>query len=342
MTQKNIKKEKNQFIYKFEKEDVNKKLGKIFGPRFQKYREDFDKTQRYMETNFIPDFPLMISMEFVNRCNLNCVMCYKEHHFKPKAELSLEVIDKVLEESKKHEMPSITLGLGSEILLFKDMNKVIEMVAEAGIMDVFFATNAALLNDKIIKSLVDNKISRFRVSIDAATEETYNKVRRVPVLKNVEANINKLIDYRNKTKSLLPVVRLSYVIMDINKHETEQFINKWKDKVDYIDFQRYMDLGHVDNLKKLDDNEKEVIKNSFCSQPFYSLNIWANGDVSPCCTFYGKKLLLGNVYKDKLEDIWRGEKIKKLREEIKNKKFNSICQNCLYYRDRQIVDEQFE
>jgi len=338
---KNIKKEKNDFIFKYQKGDVNKKLTTYFGNNFKKYRKDFNKTQNYIKTNFIPDFPLMVSIEFVNRCNLNCIMCYKDHHSERRAELNISVIDKILKECKNNGMPSITLGLGSEILLYKDIDKVIKMVKKAEIMDVFFATNGVLLNDKIIKSLVDNKISRLRISLDAATEETYNKVRRVPVLKKSEININKLIEYRKKKNSYLPIIRLSYVVMDINKHETELFIKKWKDKVDYIDFQRFMDHGHIDNLKKLNKNENKIINNSFCSQPFYSLNIWSDGSVCPCCTFYGKKLVLGNIYKEKLIDIWKGKKLKELREQIKNKKFNIICQNCLYYRDRKLVKEQF-
>lgn len=339
MSKEKVTKEKNQFIFKFQKEDVNAKLTDIFGEKFKKYRDDFNKTQNYLETKFIPDFPLMISVEFVNRCNLNCVMCYKKHHSKPKAELNMAIIKTIMDECKENKMPSITLGLGSEILLYKDILEVIKIVKDAEIQDIFFATNAALLNDEVIESLVDNKISRFRVSLDAATEETYNKVRRVPVLKKSEENINKLIAYKKKANSVLPIIRLSFVVMDINKHETQLFIDKWKDKVDYIDFQRYMDHTHIDDIGQYDEKKREIISDSFCSQPFYSLSVWADGIITPCCTFYGRNIVLGNIYKDKIKDVWQSQKMKEIRDQIVGKKFNNVCQDCLYYRDRDLMAE---
>ena len=39
---------------------------------------------------------------------------------------------------------------------------------------------------------------------------------------------------------------------------------------------------------------------------------------------------IDNIYKDSLKEIWNGEKIKKIREQIISKKLNLVCQNCLY------------
>ena len=338
MSKEKVTKEKNKTIFKYQKKDVNEKLALILGNDFKKYRDDFNKTQNYLETKFIPDFPLTISLELINRCNLNCIMCYKKHHSQPKFELSLKDIEKILAECRENKLPSLILGLGSETLMYKDVNKVLEMIRAAGIQDIFFGTNGVLLNEEIIESLIKNKISRVEISLDAATEETYNKVRRVPVLKKIERNIENLIAAKKKFNSPLPIIRLCFVVMDINNHEVQQFIDKWKDKVNYIDFQRFIDFSHIDELVKI---EPEIIKDSFCSYPFYSLNIWANGDVSPCCTFYSRKLVFGNIHKESLKDIWNDKKMKQIREQIATKKFNRLCQNCLYFRDKDLIDKSF-
>jgi len=333
-----IKKEKNGFIYKYQKSDVNEKLSSILGDDFRKYREDFNKTQNYLETKFIPDFPITVSLELVNRCNLNCIMCYKKHHDEARAELSLNIIKKIMDECKKYKMPSMILGLGSETLMYDKAKEVIDMTREAQIQDVFFGTNGVILNDDVIENIIKNKISRVEISIDAATAETYKKVRRVSVFEKVEKNVNKLVEAKKKAGSKLPIIRLCFVVMDINKHETEQFIKKWKDKVDYIDFQRCVDFSHID---KISDVDTEVIKNSFCSYPFYSLNIWADGRVTPCCSYYGKKLILGNIHNSTLYDLWNSEEMKNIRKQIENKNFNPICQKCLYFRDRKIINNKF-
>jgi len=341
MSKKEVKQEKNKIIFKYQKENVNEKLVKILGDDFRKYRDEFNKVQDYQKTKFIPEFPLAVSLELINRCNLNCIMCFKPHHKKPKAELSLKTIEKILAECKENKLPSMILGLGSETLIYKDVLQVLDMVRQANIQDVFFGTNGVLLNDEIIKLIIKNKISRVEISIDAATAEIYNKVRRVPVFNQVEANVKKLVEYKKKLSSPLPIIRLCFVVMDINKHESEQFIEKWQNQVDYIDFQRFIDHSYVDKLKKLDTAEEKGIKDAFCSYPFYSLNIWANGDVSPCCTYYGKDLVLGNIHQQSLKELWQSQQIKTIRKQIVDKRFNLICKNCLYFRDRDIIEKNF-
>ena len=339
MSKSKIKKEINECIYKYQKDDINEKLISIFGDDFRKYREDFNKTQNYLETEFIPDFPITVSLELVNRCNLNCVMCYKKHHTKPKAELSIDILKKILSECKENKLPSIMLALGSEILMYKEIKEVLDMVRRAGIQDVFFGTNGVMMNEDIIESIIRNKISRVEISLDASTAETYNKVRRVPVFEKVEENLNKLVEAKKKAGSQLPIIRLCFVVMDVNKHETESFIRKWKNKVDYIDFQRYFDVSLIDSKCKVD---KKTIQDSFCSQPFYSLSIWADGVISPCCCYFGKKLVIGDIYKDTLRDVWNSLKMKKIRDQIKTKNFNYNCQKCLYSRDRNIIKKHFK
>ncbi len=338
-TLERVKEETNTFIFKYQKEDVNEKLSKIFGNKFRNYREEFDKTQNYLETNFIPDFPLTISLELVNKCNLNCVMCYKEHHAKPRNELSLEVLKKIMQECKENNMPSVILGLAAETLMYKDINEVLDIIRAAGTMDLFFGTNGVMLNEEIIKKIIDNKVSRVEISLDAATPETYQKVRGHDKLDKIEKNIEMLLEYKKKHNTPLPIIRLCFVIMDINRHETQQFINKWKDKVDYIDFQRCLDFSKIDTPAEI---QNEKISNAFCAQPFYSLNIWANGDVSPCCTFYGEKLVIGNVHKQSLKSIWEGTRMKEIREQISSKHFNPICQRCLYFRDDENINQCLE
>ena len=52
-------------------------------------------------------------------------------------------------------------------------------------MDIFLFTNGTLLNEQKNKILLDSNITRLFVSLDAATNNTYQKVR-IPVSKNVQ------------------------------------------------------------------------------------------------------------------------------------------------------------
>lgn len=304
---------------------VNKKIGKILGEDFKQYRKDFNKAQK----GIVPKVPLSVVIGTVNRCNLNCKMCYKDYHKEPKVELSAKINKKIIDECRKNKIPSITLGLDGEPLLDKNIKKTLGMLKG---FDVFFSTNGTLLTDEIIKLLVDNQITRLRISLDAATPETYKKIRGFDMLKRIEDNIEKVIAYKKKRKSLLPTIRLSFVVMKDNIHEVKAFKKKWKDKVDVVDFQTFIDFKNINKLVK-----RKV--NDFCPFPFYALTIWGNGEICPGCNWFGQQLIIGNIYKDSLMDIWNGEKIRKLREQIISKKFPLICQNCLYAKDKNLINK---
>jgi radical SAM protein with 4Fe4S-binding SPASM domain len=327
--------------------DYEKILAARFGERFRQYRIDYRKSLNYDKNGFIPDFPLTVTMELVNRCNLDCVMCYTVNHSEKKATLGLPNIKQVLAECNAHEMPALVIGLGSEPLIFKGATDVLKAAVDADVMDIFLGTNGVLMNERISGFLVENQISRVEISLDAATPETYKKVRGKNELEKIEANIHKLLEIKRRHNSDLPIVRLCFCVQDLNQHEHQAFLDKWQGVVDYVDFQRLLDHGDVDELREkgtIEGAEDLVPRSSHCAYPFNSLHVWANGDITPCCTFFAKSpaLIMGNTAADTLEDVWRGEKLKALRGELLSGDLNPICRVCLTRRDAETFEELAE
>ncbi|WP_084509260.1 radical SAM protein [Paenibacillus assamensis] len=62
-----------------------------------------------------------------------------------------------------------------------------------------------------------------------------------------------------------------------------------------------------------------------CEFPWLSTEINARGDVTSCHAFYD--LTLGNVYEERLLDIWKGPRYKEYRNYLKRNSF-PICQAC--------------
>ncbi len=318
--------------------DIEKTLIREFGPRFTEYRNNYKKSLSYENEANIPDFPLTVSFELVNRCNLKCIMCYTDNHKNEKFTLEMQVIQSVLDECQQNNTPAAVIGMGSEALLFKDMKQVVSSMREHGIMDIFFGTNATLMTESVAEFFIDQKVARVEISLDAATPETYKRIRTKDELNIVEKNLQRLIELKKQKNSALPIIRLCFCVQPENAHERDLFVEKWKDHVEYIDFQEMVDFRFVNTLIAQEYEKVEAIEqtsdNTHCAYPFNSLNIWSNGDVSPCCTFYGKALIFGNVKKDSLKDIWNGDKIKTLRQELLNGDLNPVCKICFAERDR--------
>ncbi|HEX9703492.1 MAG TPA: radical SAM protein [Rhodospirillales bacterium] len=324
--------------------DIESVLGEEFGERFRRYRADYHKSLNYDKNGFLPDFPLTVSIELVNRCNLNCVMCYTINHKDPKATFELPDIERLMAECRDNNLPAAVVGMGSEALIYKGVRDALANVRKAGVMDVFLGTNGVLLTEDLSEFLVEQRIARLEISLDAATPETYLKIRRKDELKRIEANIEKLLAVRKRLGSRLPVIRLCFCVQKYNIHEQEAFLKKWQGKVDYIDFQEMVDFGNVSEFRAtdgvLDARPAGGAKpaKTYCAYPFNSLHVWSNGDVTPCCTFFGKALVMGNVKRQTLTDIWNGDKMREVRRQLQSGDVNPVCYACLTQRETETFE----
>jgi len=71
-----------------------------------------------------------------------------------------------------------------------------------------------------------------------------------------------------------------------------------------------------------------------CFAPFKSLAILWNGDCTFCCQDFNGELVVGNIREKSLEEIWNGERLNKIRNEMeRNILSNKFCQRCFgnYY-----------
>ncbi len=318
--------------------DVEEVLAEEFGARFREYRKSYKKSLNYDHNGYIPDFPLTVSLEFVNRCNLSCQMCYTINHADKKSTLELREIAEIMAECGANGLPAAVVGMGSEALIFKGARDAIAEVRKAGVMDVFLGTNGVLLDASLSEFLVEQRIARIEVSLDAATPETYKKIRGKDELLKIERNLEILIETRKRLNSKLPVIRLCFCVQKDNIHEQRAFLDKWQGRVDYIDFQEMVDFGQVDEFRSMGDDASipaglPVPASTYCAYPFNSLHVWSNGDVTPCCTFFGKALTIGNTKQDTLLDIWNGEELAEIRRQLMSGNLNKVCHACLTCRD---------
>lgn len=313
--------------------------------KFQEYREKYQKSLNY-QTSYSPlEFPLTLHIELINKCNLGCQMCYVTNHSGTKHTLDQSLISRLSKEARDNGLAAVIVGLGSEALLFKDVPEVFRQFEAAGVLDKFLYTNGTFLNEKMIEKILDSNITRVHVSIDAASADTFQKIRKKNLYQTVVDNINKLIELRDKRNLKLPLVRVSFCVQKDNKHEVEQFKTQWTNVADRVDFQLLLEAEkHVDELAStgkivsLEEKVANYEKTPYCALPFNSLSVWADGTITPCCAFQGKNLALGNIKFMTLKEAWDGQKLRDLRGQFLSGDLNNVCRYCIAARD----SENFE
>jgi len=242
---------------------------------------------------------------------------YKENE--PSKTISLDRYKSIIDEGASCGLGAVALHGYNEPLLQKDLVEYIKYAKEKKIPDIFTITNGLLLTEERANELVDSGLTRIIFSIDAATPETYSKVRKEGDYEVVVRNIEYFIDLIKKNNLQLPITRVSFVRSKLNYFEQQKFEEYWKDKVDYILVQRFTNpfLGN-DNFQSVEDEYRHEDSDPLqeCYQPFQRLYITNNGDVHPCCSAYGMKMMLGNINDSTIKEIWDGPAAAHIRSTV--------------------------
>jgi radical SAM protein with 4Fe4S-binding SPASM domain len=310
-----------------------------YGNRFLEYRKKYENYLIDSEHKLLPKYPISVILELVNRCNLECTMCYQGYrNSAEKSTLDEKTLEKLFLEFKTHKLDALLLST-SEPLLYKKFDEILNLAKSSEIMDIFLFTNGTLLDQKRSDIILKSSLTRLFVSIDAATKSTYDKVR-VPVnkklintnrLETIESNVQNFINLRKSLKKNLPLVRVSFVALESNFHEIDMFINKWIDIVDTVEIQKENSIEIYKNLLN-DKYETELVdkkKKYNCNEPWGQVTIHSDGTVGPCCNTVGRNLPIGNIKNKTLKEIWDGRVMAEIRQGFINNNPNKVCKLCI-------------
>ena len=308
-----------------------------FGQKWIEYRNNWARASR-ME--YTPDFPLFVRFEKKFRCNMRCKMCVHGHRDLEKGynypgEMDFKTYCRLIDECAEHHCPSIGMNHANEPLLDDDLLARIEYATEKGIMDIHMNTNAMLLTEDLSRKLLNSGLTRLCFSMDALSEETFNKIRIGGDYKRINHNIETFLRLKKEMKKSIPVTRVSMVLQEDNAHEVEAFKNYWMPKVDYVAIQRFVPISpfEEDDDDQWAHAKKETPKEGKqkCSYAFESIFIHGDGLVLPCAAHKARKIAIGNIHQQSIYDIWHSEKMENIRQAHKNGDVSKLklCPSCI-------------
>ena len=162
-------------------------------------------------------YPVSVTMELTNRCNLNCAHCYiNQPANDPVArqrELTTAQVKRIIDDMVTAGVLFLTLT-GDEPLLRPDFAEIYTYAREKGLLVILF-TNGTLLSDEILRLLVDIRPFSIDISIYGATAPVFERVTRLP---GSFARCYKAID--RVLEAGLPLT-LKTELMTLNAHELE-------------------------------------------------------------------------------------------------------------------------
>lgn len=169
--------------------------------------------------------PSILEIESSTRCNINppCVMCYPRIFDKRRftgdlADAAFDALRPYLRGFK-----TISLhGVGEPLLGGKLMALLDNIDREK--TWVQFNSNGLLLTEDLVRAFIARKLRMIDFSLDAATRETYRKIRRSD-FDLVVGNIRRLTRIKRELGADHPVIKLNMTLMKENESEITAFVD---------------------------------------------------------------------------------------------------------------------
>jgi radical SAM protein with 4Fe4S-binding SPASM domain len=170
----------------------------------------------------VPELPRSLYLEATNRCDSECQTCVRTFRtLEPPADLSLAQVRAIVEQVPDLERV-VLHGIG-EPLLNREIFDIVAWLRTRRPI-VLFNSDAISLNEQRAKRLLESGLDEYRVSMDAATAETYRHLRGVDQFERVVANVRTLVRLQRALGHSSPRVSLWFTASRANLEELPAFV----------------------------------------------------------------------------------------------------------------------
>jgi radical SAM protein with 4Fe4S-binding SPASM domain len=280
-------------------------------------------------------FPIVEQIELTNRCPYSCKMCPRTLSMdRQLGNMSLDLFESIIRQISNRQS---YLGLHhfGESLIYSELPEAVDIARRYGIQSGL-SCNPPNLRPELGKRLLEAGISNIIMSLDSLDPEVYREIRGKAARFDVaDANIREFMKFRNEGE-YQTFVTLQMINMYCNKAEAKRFIEYCRELE--------VDRGLVIRLGRWDFDDEYVESlgeftspgyTAYCMRPWDSVVVLWDGRVVPCCHDYNGAVVIGDLNKQSLEEIWQSDAAVKFRDENYD---NAFCRKCAFsrwYRDNQ-------
>jgi radical SAM protein with 4Fe4S-binding SPASM domain len=270
--------------------------------------------------------PETAMIEPTNLCNLACPTCPTgTGKIAPLPAMSLDGFEHALG-ALTPRLRNLALWNYGEPLLNKQLPDMIARAKQAGVGVVKVSSNVHFLDAARGGALLDSGLDVLILSVDGASQATYETFRKDGDFATVAAAVAWLCAEKQRRGLAKPRIELQFIAMRHNEHELPEMrrlAREWG-----VDRLRIKTVGADDDHTKhlvpasrllsryAADQATPNVRHPFCTMAWDHTVINVDGSVTPCCYLrpdMGDAFVMGNVFDAPFAAIWRGEKYRAFR-----------------------------
>lgn len=298
----------------------------------------FEKPQQDSSTSPWEDRRLRaMYLHLTNRCNLQCVYCYRESGPHLPILHDARRFCEMLEYVKPFAAPEMEVTFsGGEPLMHPGFREIVETSVSQGYSNVLL-TNATLLTEDMADFICD----RFRfvkISLDGPNEETHSQTRGKGNFARVLKGINRLAGRGVRVKVQVTFMKSTLPHLNEIREALPDLphVNLVYTPLLPMGRGSAMDSESIDNdtFYVFSKDRRSLAKYTpgrrirSCHAGVSNLSIADTGDVYPCHHFHASEFHFGNIFHDPFEEIFFGEKIKGYVQSMDVEHNNPECSKC--------------
>ena len=270
-----------------------------------------------------------IYVEITNVCNLSCSFCSKVE--KPKRNMTVEEFTHILSQIKPYT-DNIYLHVKGEPLIHPNIFEFLRIAEEYNI-NVNLTTNGVLFPSKAEKLSKYKSLKKINFSLHSENnipnyvEKIFESTKQLP---------NTTIIYRLWTlKNGVLDEKSTTIVEKLQKH-----YNLSEETVEKLKTENNVKISSTIYVDKENEFEWPAITKhnscGYCHALKTHIAILVDGTVVPCCLDSNGIIALGNIYREKLDDIMKKKRYIKLKKSFQDRyPSEDLCKSCTY-KERKI------
>lgn len=292
--------------------------------------------------------PTTLTLDPASVCNLRCPFCPTGGGYGdfPRTMLSAEQFSRIVGNLRVDLIQRVELYNWGEPLLNPNLPDFIRFFSERR-AETEISTNLSQrdYDEAYLATLVSSGLSVLIVSVDGATQETYERYRIRGNLERVLANMRRLSEVKRELRSETPRVVFKMLLNRHNQDEVEAAERLAREcGADFLLNEKFWCPDEVREEWAAGDTsvptpvqgytiEPEEVISTYCRQLWESVIVTSTGDVHPCCLTYEPQHAIGNLVNEDVMTIRNNERAVYLRRlvtgaDVPAPPFENSCEHC--------------
>jgi len=211
---------------------------------------------------------------------------------------------------------------------------------------IYIVTNGVLFVPEVNDELYQAGTDVVSISIDAFREETYRSIRKGLDFSKVVGNVRAALERERH-----PTIVARFLEQRLNHGEREDFVRYWKSLGAGVFIHPVVNrAGALGSIDEIAGQKVGIVRRiarrilnralPFCPLPFHSLSVLWDGRAILCCHDWGPEVVVGDLTKQTIEEVWNGEAINHYRHLLRDGRVAELepCSDCSLGRKAWGVD----